>query len=376
MSKGTLHVVALPHTVTSKEFLPCAYTQKVLNYCRMMQSQDWRVIHYGTEGSTVTCEHVDIITREEQRRIFGEENWRKTFFNIEWNPASPHWSIHNHRASEEIRRRLTKGDFLCVIAGGCQKPIADALPGVPVVEWGIGYAGVFANFRVFESYAWMHAVLASIKGAYGADGHFYDCVIPNSFPAEDFSLGKGDGGYAFYIGRLIRRKGLQVAIETCQAAGVPLKIAGQGGELKDGKLHFDGIALDAQGVEYVGTVDVAERNRLMGGAIATFVPTFYLEPFGGVAVESQMCGTPVITTDWGAMTETVAEGESGYHCHTLGEFVWALRKAPELDRAAIAAHALATYSCDAVAPRYDRYFRRLADLNGKGWYTVRDTAEV
>jgi len=373
----TLHVVALPHTTTSKEFLPCAYTQKVLNFCAMMQQQGWNVNHYGTEGSEVCCPDFPIITPTTQRMLLGETDWRRTFFNIKWDASLPIWRYHNSRAVKVVKALSNPGDFLCLIAGTCQQPIAQALPHLVPVEWGIGYAGVFSRFRVFESYAWMHSVVSPLGGgAYQANGNFYDTVIPNSFPAEDFSAGEGKGGYALFVGRLIQRKGLHVAIEACQRAGILLKVAGQGGEMKDGELHFDNMKVKADGVEYLGTVDVNQRNALMGGAIATFVPTLYIEPFGGVAVESQLCGTPVITTDWGAFTETVEDGVTGFRCHTLGEFVWALRKAGTLDREYIRSRALRKYTLSSVAPLYDRYFQRLEDLKGAGWYTIKETSEV
>jgi glycosyltransferase involved in cell wall biosynthesis len=41
--------------------------------------------------------------------------------------------------------------------------------------------------------------------------------------------------------------------------------------------------------EFVGSVDPDQRAKLMGGAIATFAPTLYVEPFGNVVIESQAC---------------------------------------------------------------------------------------
>ena len=83
-----------------------------------------------------------------------------------------------------------------------------------------------------------------------------------------------------------------------------------------------------------------------------------------------MTGTPVITTDWGAFTETVVDGVTGYRCRTFGEFVQAAKDAPQLDRQAIRDRAVATYSLEAIAPRYERFFHRLSQLWGDGWYTL------
>ena len=70
MPRFRLHVVGLPHTQTSKEHCACAYTQKVLNFCRMMKSLGHEVFHYGAEGSHVECdEHVQVISLAEQQLL-------------------------------------------------------------------------------------------------------------------------------------------------------------------------------------------------------------------------------------------------------------------------------------------------------------------
>lgn len=114
----------------------------------------------------------------------------------------------------------------------------------------------------------------------------------------------------------------------------------------------------------------------MAGAKAVFVPTIYVEPFGNVAVEAQGCGTPVITTDWGAFTETVIDGVTGFRCHTFGEFKRAVEKAHTLNSYAIRQHAIRNYSLEVIGEKYERYFERLsllwnADPVNGGWYEGR-----
>jgi glycosyltransferase involved in cell wall biosynthesis len=253
-----------------------------------------------------------------------------------------------------MKKRIEPHDFICLIGGHCQKPIADAFPEHQAVEFGIGYEGTFAKYRVFESYAWMHAVYGSQQGAMGANGRFYDTVIPNYFEVDQFPAGKGDGGYLLYMGRMEERKGLQVVADIASRTELPLKLAGQGTPPPCG--------------EYVGVVGPAERALLMGEATALLCPTLYIEPFGGVAVEAQLCGTPVLTTDWGAFTETVQQGVSGFRCHTLADFAWAARQASKLDRKRIRERAIALYSTETVSKEYELYFERLLGLWGDGWY--------
>lgn len=368
--KPRLHTVALPHTQTRKEYLACAYTQKVRNFCRMMVGEGYEVIHYGAEGSDVPCEHVTVITQDEQRRTLPDyDGWREgRHFGIEWRTYTPYWEIFNYRAAVEINRRKKPSDILCLIAGNTHRPIANMVHDLKVCEFGIGYNGVFAPFKVFESYAWMHSVYSEGSlNSYNANGQYYDTVIPNYYDPQDFTLGQGDGGYLLFVGRLIQRKGLDVAVQTAKAANMPLIIAGQGGTIANGQLQYDGVALPYEGIDYIGLVDAEKRNELMGAATALLVPTVYIGPFEGVHAEAQLCGTPVITTDWGVFTETVTDGFNGYRCHTLREYVDAVKAAPGLDRAAIREHAMSKWAMPVVAKQYDRYFQRLADLDKGGW---------
>jgi glycosyltransferase involved in cell wall biosynthesis len=371
-----LHVIGLPHTETTRAFEWCAYTSKVRKFCDMMSSLGHEVFLYAGEANeAAVTEHVAVISREEQSGWWGHLDWSRDVFPADgWDIGAPWWRLMNGRAIAAIRERLQSHDYICIIAGRAQQEIADAFPELIVVEWGIGYEGTFASNRVFESYAWAHR----IAGTYGPDDvHYFDTVIPNSFEPEAFPLGRGDGGYFLFVGRLIPRKGPHIAAEVCRRIGAKLVLAGQGVSAQEpGRIVGSSGALVEGDVEHVGMVGPERRAELMGGARAVFVPTIYLEPFGGVAVEAMMTGTPVITTDWGAFTETVQQGVTGFRCRMLEEFVAATRRVDALDRAAIREYALSRYSISVVRHRYRAYFEQLETLWGEGWYSLPERQAV
>ncbi len=354
------HVVSLPHTNTTKDFANCAYTEKVRRFCNMMKGLGHTVYLYaGTENEAVVDELIPCITETQRRLAVGN----KPYVEAPFDYKLPHWQKFNGNVIKQLKKRLEPQDFICLIAGASHKPIADAYKSHISVEFGVGYSGIFSDYKVFESYAWMHAVYAQFKNAATVDGMFFDAVIPGYLDPDMFPLGEGKGDYYLYIGRMVPRKGVDIAAHICKVIGKKLIMAGPGTHIP-------------QYGEYVGAVGPEQRAELMGNAIATFVPTLYLEPFGNVNIESQACGTPVITTDWGAFTETVVEGVTGFRCRSVEEFILATQNVKNLDRKAIRDRAVSLYSVDVIAKQYEKYFNRLMTLWGDGWYTEGNNANT
>lgn len=351
------HVVSLPHTQVTKEYSGCAYTEKVRRFCIMMTNLGHEVYLYaGEQVEAPVTKLITCISEERRAQAVGNGHYTQASFDTN----ALHWRIFNTNVIRLMQRDLEPQDFICLIGGTAHKEIADKYPNHLSVEFGVGYGGVFSKYRVFESYAWMHSIYAGWKNPTTVDGQFFDTVIPGYLEPEMFPLGDGDGDYYLYIGRMIERKGYNIAQEVCQRLGKRLILAGPG--------EHSGYG------EFVGSVGPEERARLMGGAIATFAPTLYIEPFGNVVVEAQACGTPTITTDWGAFTETNINGFTGYRCRTLQEFMDAAEKVKTLDRKKIREHAVGKYSVDVIAKQYEDYFKRLSTLWSDGWYQLAEKA--
>ena len=372
MQKFRLHVVGLPHTEVTKEFLPCAYTQKVLNFCKMMKSLGHIVFLYagGEKTDAPVDEFISVISKQDQEKYFGHTDWHKDMFPIEWNENLPYWVLMNHNAIAGIKERLLPTDMVCLIGGSCQEAILQEFNSKCICfEFGVGYKGIVSAFRVFESYAWMHHVYGMQQPAI-ENGPAYDCVIPNYFDLEDFpfdpNIKKED--YYLYIGRMISRKGAHIAVEATGIRKAKLKMAGQGIIKQEGnKLISKEIEFVGEHIEYVGTVGVKERFELMSKAKAVFVLTQYIGPFEGVQIEANLCGTPVITTDWGAFTENVIDGLNGFRTRTMGEILWAMDNVDTLDRTKIREYAEKNFSMQRIGQQYQAYLEQLSTLWNSGW---------
>lgn len=353
-------VLGLPHTQTSRRFSHCAYTQKAYNLCKMMHERGHEVIHVGVEvedgppcAKNVACVHYDAWAA-----LYGKKR-PEDYFDINKDDAVHKAYMDKFAAGmrsvvvNEMGPRHSA--IICVPWGGAQRDAVHDLPQF-VVESGIGYRHTWANYRVYESYAWLHFHMGLEKLATG--DKWYWVVIPNAFDVSLFKYCEKKDDYFLYLGRLNADKGVQLAIDMAHAAGVKIKLAGQGNP--EPYCH-------QPGVEYVGPVNVDERRELLAYARALCCPTRYIGPFEGVHIEAGLSGTPVITTDWGVFSETVLHGVTGFRCRTIDHFEWAARHIEQIRPSDCRAWAKANYSLERVATMYEEFFQQVLCVAHTGW---------
>lgn len=365
-----LHVLAIPHTASTKEYTVCAFTQKVINFCKMFKDEGMYVIHYGHEHSEVECdEHVTVTTQALLEKVYGIYDWKNQ--GLKYNQEDEVFQTFNQNCIQEIAKRKQPHDIILCFFGVAQKPVCDAHKDLLCVEPSIGYPSQFAPFKVYESYAVMHGLQGPEKVS-TAEYKFYDAVIPSGFDLSEFEFKDWNQKEDYFLmcGRLVWSKGVDIAAQVTEKIGKKLILAGTSYGPNDCNLGNEW----PKHVEYVGYADVEKRKKLMAGAMGLFCPTIYNEPFGYVAIEAMLSGTPVITVDWGAFTETVQHGVTGYRCRTFEQFVWAAKNITTISPHACREWAAGNYNFRKVGKMYREYFESIINVSkGTGWYTDNNT---
>lgn len=174
-------------------------------------------------------------------------------------------------------------------------------------------------------------------------------------------------GDAFcFVGRVDPEKGIIEAIEIALRTGRSLRIAAKVGNMEPQQAYFENVfkpALAKAGpmVEYLGELAPHDRDQLFAESAATLMPGAWPEPFGLVCIESLACGTPVLARRVGGLPEIIREGVDGFFGDDMTAMAFFADRLGSLDRAAIRARVIDTFSAVRMADRYEDLYARIAD---------------
>lgn len=183
-------------------------------------------------------------------------------------------------------------------------------------------------------------------------------VVPNGVDASLWPAGPG-GDDLVWTGRVVPEKAPHLAIETARRLGRRLLLAGP---VHDQGYFDDQVApLLDDDARYLGHLSVPQLARLVGAAGCLLLTPCWDEPFGLVAAEAMLCGTPVAAFDRGGVGEVLG-GVGGVLARRddVADLARAASQALGMDRDVVRAHALDTLSAARMAERYVGLYRGLA----------------
>src|SRR3954447_9253085 len=185
-------------------------------------------------------------------------------------------------------------------------------------------------------------------------------TVPHGLPEDLYSFRPDPEDYFVFIGRICQEKRPDRAIELAKRIGMPLKIAAKVD--KADEEYFEAQIkplLNDSSIEFVGEVNEAQKNVLLGGAKALLFPIDWPEPFGLVMIESLACGTPVLAFECGSVPEVLAHGKTAFVVRSMDEAEKALRQIGTLSRQACRQEFEQRFTVERMAQRYVHIYEQL-----------------
>ena len=214
-------------------------------------------------------------------------------------------------------------------------------------------------FRAYDDVAHYVAISA-------ADRHpdlTYAATIHHGIDTASFSVGAGPRTHLLFLGRIHPDKGTDAAIEVADRTGIPLTIAG----IVQDQVYFEQVIrprVDGRHVTYVGSVGPAERQRLLGSAVALLHLVRFAEPFGLSVVEALATGTPVIAHPLGSLPEIVRSGSTGFLVDDIAGATAAVAMLDRIDPAHCRTDAVERFDQGRMVRAYLALFERIIGERG------------
>lgn len=356
MTRAKLHLIGIFHTIHSLEFSHCAFTGKALRFPKIVNPIA-DLIEYSNEGSESEALVKNVMLTRSEYDAFEDKG-----FTI----GTPLHTLFEKRLVEALKNNVKDEDIICHPFGKAHESILSIFPNNLHLETGIGYPEILSSsFKCFESYAWLHFHLGKENNNYPGN---YQYVVPLALDLEEWPVNltpNVEKPYIAFLGRVCADKGLDTikAIAENGPDWLHIKICG--------RFYQDNKQWEHPRIEFVPQITGKDRAIFLGNAVCCLMPTRFVEPFGGSGVEAMACGTPLISIDYGAFSETIIEGVTGYRCHTLQDWLTNIEKSRLLDRSVVANVTRQRYSIEVIREQYKRVFDNIIDLKTSklGWYT-------
>jgi glycosyltransferase involved in cell wall biosynthesis len=186
-------------------------------------------------------------------------------------------------------------------------------------------------------------------------------VIENGVPLDRREPAR-KGGFVVSLGRICPEKGVHLAIDAAEQAGVPLAIAGRVFPFEAHQRYFRDHVAPRLGrrCRFVGGVGGTAKGHLLRTARALLITSMAPETSSLVAMEALAAGTPVIAFPVGALPDIVEHGVTGLLVRDVAEMADAIGAVGDLDPQVCWSTAQHRFSAERMTSRYLERYAQLA----------------
>ena len=193
-----------------------------------------------------------------------------------------------------------------------------------------------------------------------------DNIIPNGVDLSRFHPANRRSDYAVVMGRMCPEKGIHLAIDAAERAGIDLIIAGAVFDYPEHRDYFKTMIQPrlSSSIRFIGPVGGARKAALLAGARCLLIPSLAPETSSLVAIETMASGTPVIAFPNGALAEIVTHGSTGFLVHNAEEMSDAIASVDSISSCACRRQAERRFSSEKMLTRYFELYQSVVAAQG------------